>query len=45
MVEAHTQQLVAASLAVLLDEPGPELHAAVRDAADLCPTGAITLEE
>lgn len=32
-------------LYVLLDEPGPELHAAVRVAADLCPTGAITLEE
>lgn len=32
-------------LYVLIEEPGPELHDDVRSAADLCPTGAITLEE
>ncbi len=32
-------------LYVLQEEPPEELHEAVRDAADLCPTGAITLEE
>lgn len=31
-------------LYVLVDEPGPELHDDVRTAADLCPTGAITLD-
>ncbi len=31
-------------LYVLVEEPGAELHDAVRTAADLCPTGAITLE-
>jgi ferredoxin len=32
-------------LYVLQEEPPEELHAAVRDAADLCPTGAITLTD
>jgi ferredoxin len=32
-------------LYVLQERPPEELHDAVRDAADLCPTGAITLEE
>ncbi len=32
-------------LYVLQEEPGPELAAKVTDAADLCPTGAITVEE
>lgn len=32
-------------LYVLDDEPGAELHDAVRDAADICPTGAIELVE
>ena len=31
-------------LYVLQDEPPPELHAKVQEAADLCPTGAIELE-
>lgn len=30
-------------LYVLIDEPQTELHEAVRSAADLCPTAAITL--
>jgi ferredoxin len=31
---------------ILLDEsPPPELHAAARKAADLCPAEAITIEE
>lgn len=32
-------------LYVLIDEPGAELHQTVREAADLCPTDAIELEE
>ncbi|MDJ0769320.1 MAG: ferredoxin [Ilumatobacter sp.] len=32
-------------LYVLQDEPGEELHTRVREAADLCPTAAIELEE
>jgi ferredoxin len=32
-------------LYVLQEEPGPELAAKVNDAADLCPTGAITIQE
>ena len=32
-------------LYVLQDEPGEELHAKVREAADLCPTAAIELED
>jgi ferredoxin len=32
-------------LYVLQDEPAAELHDRVRQAAELCPTGAITLEE
>ncbi|MBA3286659.1 MAG: ferredoxin [Acidimicrobiia bacterium] len=32
-------------LYVLQDEPGPELHDRVREAADLCPTAAISLAE
>ena len=32
-------------LYVLQDEPPPELHDRVREAADLCPTGAITVED
>jgi ferredoxin len=32
-------------LYVLQDEPPPELHGRVREAADLCPTAAITLED
>jgi len=32
-------------LYVLQDEPGPELHDPVREAADLCPTAAISLAE
>jgi ferredoxin len=32
-------------LYVLQEEPGEELHAKVRDAADLCPTGAISIED
>ena len=31
-------------LYVLQEEPGEELAAKVNDAADLCPTGAITVE-
>lgn len=31
-------------LYVLQEEPPEHLHPAVTDAADLCPTGAITLE-
>ncbi|HUF98229.1 MAG TPA: ferredoxin [Ilumatobacter sp.] len=31
-------------LYVLQDEPGVDLHAKVLDAADSCPTAAITLE-
>jgi ferredoxin len=32
-------------LYVLQEEPGEELWAKVRDAAEVCPTGAITIEE
>ena len=32
-------------LYVLQDEPGPELHDKVREAAGLCPTAAIELED
>jgi len=32
-------------LYVLQDEPPAELHDKVREAADLCPTAAISLEE
>ena len=33
-------------MVILLDEsPPPELHAAARKAADLCPSQAITIEE
>lgn len=31
-------------LYILIEEPGEPLHAAVAQAADMCPTGAITLE-
>lgn len=31
-------------LYILQEEPAEELHAAVIDAAEVCPTGAITLE-
>jgi ferredoxin len=31
-------------LYVLQDEPGEELRAKVEEAAELCPTGAITIE-
>ena len=32
-------------LYILQEEPGAELHDTVREAADLCPTAAIELEE
>ena len=32
-------------LYILQEEPGEELYAKVREAADLCPTAAISLEE
>ena len=32
-------------LCVLQEEPPAELHDQVRSAADMCPTGAITLED
>ena len=32
-------------LYILQEEPPPELQDKVREAADLCPTGAISLEE
>jgi len=32
-------------LYVLQEEPPAELHDQVRSAADMCPTGAITLED
>jgi ferredoxin len=32
-------------LYVLQDEPGPELHKAVHEAAARCPTQAITVED
>jgi ferredoxin len=31
-------------LYVLQEEPGEELRSGVQDAAELCPTGAITIE-
>ncbi len=31
-------------LYILIEEPGEELRAKVTDAADLCPTAAITIE-
>lgn len=31
-------------LCVLQDEPGPDLHKAVKDAARRCPTQAITIQ-
>ena len=32
-------------LSILQEEPGEALHEKVREAADLCPTAAIELEE
>ena len=32
-------------LYILQEEPGPDLADQVRQAADLCPTGAITVED
>lgn len=32
-------------LYVIMEEPPEELHEKVRQAADLCPTAAITIEE
>jgi len=32
-------------LYILQEEPTPDLHDKVRQAADLCPTAAITLED
>jgi ferredoxin len=32
-------------LHILKPQPGPELYDAVQEAADLCPTGAIQLED
>ena len=32
-------------LYVLQEEPGPDLHAKVNEAAELCPTGAISIQE
>jgi ferredoxin len=32
-------------LYVLQDEPGPDLHDKVRQAVDVCPTGAIEIED
>jgi ferredoxin len=32
-------------LYILQEEPPEELHERVREAAELCPTGAITIEE
>jgi ferredoxin len=32
-------------LYILQEQPGAELHDRVREAADLCPTAAITLED
>jgi ferredoxin len=32
-------------LHVLHERPGPELYDSVQEAAELCPTGAITLED
>jgi ferredoxin len=30
---------------VICDEPGPELYGCVREAAEECPSGAITIKE
>jgi len=30
---------------VINDNPGEDLYGCIRDAADACPTGAITIEE
>lgn len=32
-------------LYILAEEPAPELHDRVREAAEMCPTAAISLEE
>jgi ferredoxin len=32
-------------LHILREQPSPELYDAVQEAADLCPTGAIVLED
>ena len=32
-------------LDILQEQPSPELYDVVQEAADLCPTGAITLED
>ena len=32
-------------LYILQENPGPELHGKVKEAAEMCPTGAISLEE
>ena len=32
-------------LHILQEQPSPELYDVVQEAADLCPTGAITLED
>ena len=32
-------------LYILIEEPGEQLRGAVTQAAELCPTGAITIEE
>ena len=32
-------------LHILKEQPSPELYDAVQEAADLCPTGAIVLED
>lgn len=32
-------------LYILQEEPGPELHDQVREAEELCPTGAIAIED
>ena len=31
-------------LHVVIENPGPELHEAVKSAEEICPTGAITIE-
>lgn len=32
-------------LYILAEEPAPELHDSAREAAEMCPTGAITIDE
>jgi ferredoxin len=32
-------------LYILVEEPGPDLEASVRSAEEMCPTGAISIEE